>query len=140
MSEQSRAKDKWGLAAEAGFQMLPDLLLLKQTALELSPTDMIVLINISMSWWYADQRPFPRTSTIARRMGVTIRTVQRSLKKLQKKGLIIPTYEKVKDGSFRTTYDLSGLKLQLEDFAEVSLHNLIQKTIRQGGLQFESAL
>jgi len=43
-----RAVEKWEDAAEAGFQTLPDILLRKQVELGLSPTDMLVLINITM--------------------------------------------------------------------------------------------
>ena len=44
-----------------------------------------------MHWWYRDQMPFPRPTTIARRMGVTVRTVQRALLGLQALGLLTKT-------------------------------------------------
>ncbi|WP_434056202.1 helix-turn-helix domain-containing protein [Roseibium sp.] len=83
-----RATTKWKEAGEAGFQVLPDLLLKKQSELGLSATDLVVLINVTMHWWYREQRPFPRTTTIASRMGVDNRTVQRSMKKLTQLGLM----------------------------------------------------
>lgn len=79
---------KWGDAARAGFQVVPDALLAKQHALKLDPTDIVVLLNITMFWWYKDEPPFLRTNVIAQRMNVTTRTVQRSLKKLEGKGYI----------------------------------------------------
>jgi hypothetical protein len=79
---------KWGEAARGGFQAVPDLLLKHQTTLGLNPTDMTVLLNILMHWWYRDQKPFPRPTTIARRMGSTPRTVQRSIAKLQELGIL----------------------------------------------------
>ena len=61
-SASERSSEKWGDAGIAGFQVLPDILLKKQVELGLSPTDMLVLINILMHWWYHDKRPFPRNA------------------------------------------------------------------------------
>lgn len=59
-----------------------------QDELKLNPTELVVLLNVLMHWWYRDQKPFPRPTTIARRMGSTVRTVQRAITKLEKEGLI----------------------------------------------------
>jgi hypothetical protein len=80
--------EKWGDAARAGFQPVPDTLLVKQRELGLDPTDIVVLLNLTSFWWFRDAPPFPRTNVIANRMGVTVRTVQRSMKKLEDKGYI----------------------------------------------------
>jgi DNA-binding MarR family transcriptional regulator len=77
-----------GEAAQAGFQAVPDLLLKHQESLNLNPTELVVLLNVLMHWWYRDQKPFPRPTTIARRMGSTVRTVQRAITKLQREGLV----------------------------------------------------
>jgi hypothetical protein len=81
--------EKWGEVARAGFQIVPDLLLKHQKDLALNPTEMIVLLNVLMHWWYRDQKPFPRSTTIARRMGSTLRTVQRALQQIEEKGLLL---------------------------------------------------
>ena len=81
--------EKWGDAGRAGFQAVPDLLLKHQGKLGLNPTELAVLLNVSMYWWYADRKPFPRPTTIARRMGSTVRTVQRALANLEKKDVLI---------------------------------------------------
>ena len=87
-NQSSRVLQKWGLAGRAGFQILPDVLLKNQVALGLDNTDVVVLINLTMHWWYEDIKPFPRTTTIAKRMGCGVRTVQRSFLKMQNLGLI----------------------------------------------------
>jgi Crp-like helix-turn-helix domain len=81
--------EKWGEAARGGFQAVPDLLLKNQDELKLNPTELVVLLNVLMHWWYRDQKPFPRPTTIARRMGSTVRTVQRAITKLENEGLLI---------------------------------------------------
>lgn len=113
---ENRSTAKWGEAGRS-FQLLPDILLKRQAALGLSATDMLVLINITMHWWYAAQRPFPRTTTIAKRMGVDARTVQRSLKKMGDAGLITREIELDENGDERTVCDLSGLVERLEHYA-----------------------
>jgi DNA-binding MarR family transcriptional regulator len=113
-----RAADKWREAAKAGFQLLPDLLLRHQADLGLTATDLVVLINLTMHWWYSDQRPFPRSSTIARRMGIDRRTVQRSLAKLSEEGLVEKVTENLADGRERQVCDLTGLQRRLSDLAK----------------------
>jgi helix-turn-helix protein len=81
--------EKWGEAARAGFQAVPDLLFKHQDDLKLNPTELVVLLNVLMHWWYRNQKPFPRPTTIARRMGRTVRTVQRAIAKLETEGLLV---------------------------------------------------
>lgn len=113
-----RAFDKWGDAASAGFQLVPDLLLKNQAKLELSHTDLVVLLNVLMHWWYAEQRPFPRSTTIAARMDVQPRTVQRCLAKLDELGLVKRVTETLFDGEEREVCDPSGLKQRLIELAK----------------------
>jgi DNA-binding MarR family transcriptional regulator len=86
---EGAVNEKWGEAARGGFQAVPDLLLKNQDELKLNPTELVVLLNVLMHWWYRDQKPFPRPTTIARRMGSTVRTVQRAITKLENEGLLI---------------------------------------------------
>ncbi len=90
---------KYGEASVAGFQAVPDLLLKHQHDLGLSAIDLVILLNVLMHWWYPGQKPFPRSSTIATRMGITTRTVQRSLQHMEdikiltrEKSTASPTY------------------------------------------------
>ena len=125
-----RAFEKWGDAGIAGFQALPDLLLKKQVELGLSPTDMLVLINVLMHWWYRDQRPFPRNITIATRMGIDTRTVQRSIKKMIDLDLIGREEEKTEEGETRTVIDVSKLVNRLSAFAQKDENFLYRKSRR----------
>lgn len=85
----SAVYEKWGEAARAGFLAVPDLLFKHQDTLGLSPTELVVLLNVLMHWWYRDQKPFPRPTSIARRMGSTVRTVQRAIAELEARGLLV---------------------------------------------------
>jgi DNA-binding transcriptional ArsR family regulator len=105
---------KWGEALDAGFQVLPDMLVKHQGDLELGPADLVVLINLTMQWWFADRLPFPTTATIARRMGTSPRTVQRSLSRLERMGLLT----KARRGQGKSlAFDLTPLSDRLRSYA-----------------------
>jgi hypothetical protein len=103
---------KWGDAILAGYQLLPDVLLKNQHKSGLTATDLVVLINLTMHWWYPDQRPFPRSHTIANRMGVDVRTIQRTFERLRKLSFV----RRVKVGD-SNEFDLHGLADRLGQLA-----------------------
>ena len=102
---------KWGDAVGegSGFVAVPLPLLRLQSKLGLTATDMIVLINLLAHWWNPLAAVFPRTSTIAGRIGVNDRTVQRSMSKLVRLGLA----ERGTDAKGRRTYQFNGLVKRL---------------------------
>lgn len=110
---------KWGEdVLNGGFVLVPTLLLKKQGELGLDGIDVTVLLNLLASWWEPETHPFPKTATISRRMGVSTRTVQRSLKRLEEKGFVRREREVQEDNHIvRTLYDLSGTVDRLKDRA-----------------------
>ena len=118
-----RAAEKWGKAVsggETGFHVVPDVLVRGQKELNITTTEMVVLLNLLMHWWDAKKWPHPRPSVIAKRMGVSVRTVERTIKSLEKKGLVqrLPSM-KTEKGIFVRAYDLSGLVEAVQKLAEV---------------------
>lgn len=107
---RDRSREKFGNALDGGFQILPDVLLRNQRVLGLDSVDLAIVLNFLMHWWKVDELPFPRMSLIAKRMGVTARTVERRVKELEKRGLIkrLPP-QKSKKGLTVRMVDLSGL-------------------------------
>ena len=114
---ESRLYAKWGEAAVAGWQGLPDVLLKNQHKLDLTPTELVVLINVLSFWWYADELPYPRISTLAKRMNVTPRTVQRCLQRLNERGLLQKKIDIGEDGKSREVLDPDGLVAALKVLA-----------------------
>ena len=106
---------KWGetiVSPEGGingFQALPDALVRNQAFLCLTATEMVVLINITMHWWKCDSWPYPAPQKIGERMGLTSRSVERSIVSMEKKGIL----SRIRDGD-KTRFDLSPLKDALE--------------------------
>ena len=109
---------KWGESLAAGFQILPDAVFRGQHLLRLTATDMVVIANLNQAWWFNDRRPFLQPATIAKRMGVSERSVQRSLARLRKKELLRLVKTKMPDGTIRYAHDLTGLKVVLEKLAQ----------------------
>lgn len=112
-----RVQARFGLAADAGFLPLPDVVLFYQCELGIKSEDLNVLLNVLVHWYTPDQMPFPRVTTIAKRMGVSDRSVQRSLSRLRKLGLI----GKAKNSAGREVYDLKPLVEKLAPYARKRL-------------------
>lgn len=116
-TDGTRADEKWGAAINPGFQILPDALVRGQHLLKLSPTDLNVILNLNQAWWYSDRLPFIRPHTIAKRMNVSERTVQRSLSRMRQRGLLSLVRDTRPDGSVLYKHDLSGLQNKVEQLA-----------------------
>ena len=107
---------KWGEALDRGFVVIPSALLRYQYQLRLNDGEIVVLMNLLMSWWKVNEFPSPQTSTLAKRMNVTTRTVQRHIERLEAKRLIrrIWSVERHNDRRTVTQYDLSGTVAELK--------------------------
>jgi hypothetical protein len=110
----SLVRAKWGVTLDAGFQVLPNVLLRNQYRLGLNATDVVVLAHLNMHWWYPERLPFPGPKIMAARMGATVRTVQRSLRRLQKLKFIKSVRQRP---GIATAFDLSGLCEELGRYA-----------------------
>jgi Helix-turn-helix domain len=107
-------KEKWkgAVTDSSGFVAVPMALLRVQTKLGLTATDMVVLVNLLAHWWDPARAVYPRSTTIAQRMGVTKRTVQRSTQKMINAGLI--NREFLIDGKRVFQFDPLVARLELE--------------------------
>lgn len=83
-----RVRARFGLVSDAGFQPVPDMLLFHQAELGVSSEELNVLLNVLAHWYDPERVPYPRVTSIAKRMGVSERSVQRALASLRKKGLV----------------------------------------------------
>ena len=110
-------KEKWqGAVTEgSGFAAVPMALLRLQSKYELTATDMVVLINLLAHWWDPARPVYPRSTTIAKRMGVAKRTVQRSTERLLKSGLM--EREFLDDGRRVFSFDLLAHRLSKDVYA-----------------------
>lgn len=136
-TQQQPLQQKWGSGLDAGFLLIPVLLLKRQRELLLDNTELVVLLNLLAAWWDTAKRPYPRSTTIAQRIGVTPRTVQRSLEKLEAKGLILRVRHGTGIGAaYRqaTSYDMTGTVDALKRLA-VAAEPFQRRTTKNDGSQ-----
>jgi hypothetical protein len=116
------SRRKWGesvtSARNGGFQIVPNLLLRKQDQLGLSPQELVVLLNITMHWWEPENWPHPRANAIAVRMGISPRSVERHIERLQLLGLVEWLPRESGEGPSVRRFSLRGLIEKLEAIAE----------------------
>lgn len=124
--------DKWGVqTSDLGWTAVPIALLFLQGKLKISPIEMNVLINLLMHWWKLDQLPYPSQDAIAYRIGVSKRTIQRAIARLESLKVISvvanPRGSPVFKG--RNAYDLSPL-VKLLDEMTMELRSDLEKNSR----------
>lgn len=115
--------DKWGQeVAERGFAQVPNYLLLINQFLDdgsrLSPVESLILIQLIGSWWKKDDLPYPSMSTLARRIGVSSRQIQRAVNRLEELGLIKRTKRRHSGIISSNAYDLMPLSGVLQEVAK----------------------
>lgn len=145
MSEAAQSNrtvtDLWGSAVdrgETGFTPVPDILIRSQDRLELSPMEFVVLLNILLHWWAPGDWPFPRLSAISNRIGTTPRTVQRTVRRLEDKGLVTHCPpERIRRGLTVRRFDLTGLIWRLQQLAKD--HQDKAETLKKEGRTTEAA-
>ncbi|MCS3930765.1 helix-turn-helix domain-containing protein [Bradyrhizobium sp. 14AA] len=142
---QSRVRQKWDCVTDPGFLTLPYVLLLHQSDLKISSEHLNVLLNFIAHWHSNGRMPHPRTSTIANRMGISPRSVQRAMSWLIENGFLaklprlrrddpqqydmLPLVEKLKP------YAMERIRfIQEKDFERVlddNIHIATQKTAKE---------
>lgn len=111
------SEEKWGPAVmKLGFCIVPSLLLRAQRRLKLNPTQLAVLMQLCDYWWDSARKPFPSKESLAQRLGLSARQVQRHIADLEQAGLVTRIERRGSNGGKLTnTYDLSGLVSRLQE-------------------------
>lgn len=108
--------------AGRGFAQVPNyLLLLNQFLAEdkrLSPTELLILMQLVGAWWRKDEMPYPALKTLAVRSGVSDRQAQRAVTRLEEEGYL--RREKRKRGRLiaSNAYNLEPLVSVLNEVAK----------------------
>ncbi|HCM9138191.1 MULTISPECIES: helix-turn-helix domain-containing protein [Enterobacter] len=133
------ADEKWGKdVMQAGFCIIPSLLLRCQQRLGLNPTQLAVLLQLADFWWEASRKPYPSKQTLSDRLGLSTRQIQRYMAELEQAGLLTRNVRSAdNNGKLSNEYDLSGLVKKLKELApEVLKAKEDNKQVtRKGGLK-----
>lgn len=127
------SEQKWGKQVIAyGHCTVPSLLLHAQFRLGLSAQQFNVVMQLADFWWKAGDPPHPSKETLAFRMGISARQVQRHLTALEKMG-VIEREERFRGPKEQTSnaYRLTGLVAKLAglepEFRKVREQNKLRK-------------
>lgn len=112
---------KWSkpVIEASGFTVIPSIILEHQDDLNLNSTDINVILHLAKHWWAAENPPHPSKKSIAKSMGVTTSTVQRSVAKMEREGLIQREKRYQANGGQQTNlYHFDGLIDRITPYAE----------------------
>lgn len=111
---------KWGKdVMDAGYTLVPNVLIERQRALGLDSVDLNILLVILSHWWTPDSRAFLAKETIGEAVGKSARTVQRRIVRMKADG-ILDTIERYTSTGRRTAngFDLQKLATGAGPFAK----------------------
>jgi DNA-binding MarR family transcriptional regulator len=84
-----RNEEKWSRTLmDAGWTVIPSVILESQKALGLDPIDVNILLQLATYWWYPENLPHPSKARLASSIGVDPSTVRRHIARLEADGLI----------------------------------------------------
>lgn len=114
---EKSAERKWGKKVMAlNYTIVPSLFIQAQRRLGISPLQFNILLQLMDFWWKAESKPFPSKKTIAERIGVHPRTIQKNIEALENAGLVQRIARWTKAGDPNTNvYHLDGLVKKLRE-------------------------
>lgn len=123
--EHLRANEKkWSKPLlQAGWTLIPSVILERQRALGLDAVDLNILLQLARYWWYSDNPPHPSKKAIAECLNVSGSTVQRRLARLEAVGFIrrVPRFGAPGGGQQTNEYHFDGLIKVSLPFAEEAI-------------------
>ncbi|WP_460421564.1 helix-turn-helix domain-containing protein [Pseudomonas sp. ZL2] len=119
-AEDKSIADRWGKDLTAsGWTAIPNVLFEYSQELGLKTLDMVIILHLAGYWWRKGNDPFPSKATLARKIGVEPRTVQRAIAELESKGYIERTKRfATSGGNLSNSYSFDGLIKTARTFAK----------------------
>lgn len=111
---------KWSkVLMDAGWNVIPSVIIERQEALGLDAIDMNIMVHLSHYWWQPENLPHPSVKTIAKAIGVEPRTIQKHIKRLEDAKLISRQERRhTPNGSMTNIYSFAGLIEAAKPFAK----------------------
>src|SRR5258708_36675551 len=84
-----RNEEKWSRTLmDAGWTVLPSIILEKQHALGLDAVDVNILLQLARYWWFSEKPPYPSKAAIAECINIDPSTVRRHIARMEEAGFI----------------------------------------------------
>lgn len=84
----------------------------------MTPAHLALVLHLADFWWEANRKPWPSKGTLAKRVGLSPRHVQRQMAELEAMGYVRRIERRhVLKGKLSNQYDLSGLVARLKEIA-----------------------
>ena len=101
----------WGMAVcSHGYTAVPSILIQAQRRLGINSTQMNIIVQLLDYWRDPARKPFPSKKDLAKRIGVTDKTIQLNVRELEKAQLIRREQRKTAAGDWNSNiYHLDGL-------------------------------
>ena len=137
-AQKRRSEAKWGTSVIAqGYCIIPALLFRAQRRLGRSVTQLALILQIAEFWWEDGRLPWPKKETLADRLNISEKQVQRLVRDLETREYLRRVKRVTSHGQTSNAYDFSGLVARLQElapeFAEAAAAN--RKVERLGGLR-----
>ena len=112
----SSTEQIWGKPVYShGYAGIPSILIQAQRRLGINPMQMNIIVQLLDYWFEPSRRPFPTKQDLAKRIGVTEKTIQNNVRELEKAGLIHRVQRKTAAGDWNSNiYNLDGLILRVQ--------------------------
>jgi predicted transcriptional regulator len=122
-------EQKWSkLLMQAGWTVIPNVIIERQKALGLDPLDVNILLHLASYWWTPGGKPHPAKGTIAQAIDVDPRTVQRRIARLEAGGLIRREERRIQGlGSRTNVYHFDGLIEAAQPYAQEKLEEIAER-------------
>ncbi|MBF8776270.1 helix-turn-helix domain-containing protein [Pseudomonas fulva] len=110
-AEDKSIAERWGKdLTAAGWTAIPNAVFEHSQDLGLKTAHIVVILHLAGYWWRKGNDPFPSKATLAQKMGVQPRTVQRAIAELETMGYIERTQRFGKSGgNMSNSYSFNGL-------------------------------
>jgi predicted transcriptional regulator len=123
MEKKAEKKDakmvqKWGeTTLTLGWTAIPTTLIFLQERFGITPLGMNIILNLVAHWWDAKENPYPAQESLASRIGVSKRSIQREMASLIERGLLSKKQSSTHHPKYhgRNSYDLSPLVKMLQE-------------------------
>jgi DNA-binding MarR family transcriptional regulator len=117
---------------EAGYTVIPSIIIQRMGVLGLSAMDFAVFAQIASHWWAPDSSPHPSIKRMAKTLGVSESTVKRSIDRMVTANFLgRKRRPQVKNRHLTNLYDLKPMIVAVTPYALEELENIAERKAKK---------